>query len=161
LRKVLPYEAYTELNFKIPYGLNGDSYDRYLLRIQEMRISLLIIEQILNKMPKGFIKNNNSELLTNKLDLKISMEYLIQHFKINTSGYSLSSGQHYIGIEAPKGEFGIYLISNKNNILYRCKIRSPGFIHLQSIDYISKNHLIADVVTIIGSFDIVFGEIDR
>jgi NADH:ubiquinone oxidoreductase subunit D len=150
------------LHFKIPYGTYGDSFDRYLLRIQEMRVSVIIVIQCLNNIPSGTIKLNTLKIVMPvRSFFKNSMEELIHHFKQYSQGYVLNKGQHYIGIEAPKGEFGIYLISNNSNNAYRCKIRSPGFIHLQSIDFISKNHLIADVVTIIGSFDIVFGEIDR
>lgn len=162
LRKVIPYESYSDLHFKIPYGTYGDSFDRYLLRIQEMRVSVIIVIQCLNNIPSGTIKLNTLKIVMPvRSFFKNSMEELIHHFKQYSQGYVLNKGQHYIGIEAPKGEFGIYLISNNSNNAYRCKIRSPGFIHLQSIDFISKNHLIADVVTIIGSFDIVFGEIDR
>jgi len=162
LRKIIPYESYANISFKVPYGTYGDSFDRYLLRIQEMRVSVMILLQCINNLPNGIIKVSTLKfLIPVRSSLKNSMEELIHHFKEYSQGFILRRGQHYIGIEAPKGEFGVYLISNNSNNAYRCKIRSPGFIHLQSIDYISKNHLIADIVTIIGSFDIVFGEIDR
>jgi NADH:ubiquinone oxidoreductase subunit D len=127
-----------------------------------MRNSVVIIIQCLNNLPLGNIKTNTIKTITPvRSFLKNSMEELIHHFKHYSQGFILNKGQHYVGIEAPKGEFGVYLVSNNSNNAYRCKIRSPGFIHLQSIDFIAKNHLIADIVTIIGSFDIVFGEIDR
>lgn len=162
LRKANPYEIYPKLNFQIPFGTMGDSYDRYLLRIQEMRTSLNLIQQCINKFPNGTPKFDNSKIIQPlRLKAKNSMENLIHHFKYYSEGILVPYNQNYIGIEAPKGEFGVYLFSNNTTVPYRCKIRSPGFIHLQSMDFIAKNHLIADVVTIIGSFDIVFGEIDR
>jgi len=120
------------------------------------------MEQCLNNMPSGNVKYSNFKTIQpSRFDMKNSMETLIHHFKYYSQGITIPTAQNYIGVEAPKGEFGVYLVSTSNTLLYRCKIRSPGFIHLQSIDFIAKNHLIADVVTIIGSFDIVFGEIDR
>ena len=162
LRKSQPYEIYNDLNFDIPIGTNGDCYDRYLIRIFEMRESLKIIEQCLENIPVGTIKTNNNKITPpSRKDLKESMESLIHHFKIYTQGAVIPSGETFIASEAPKGEFGVFLVSNNTNKPYRCKIKAPGFNHLQSLDYMSKGHLIADVVTIIGTQDIVFGEVDR
>ena len=162
LRKSHPYEIYNELTFDIPVGTNGDCYDRYLIRIFEMKESLKIIEQCLNSMPNGFIKTNNFKISSpTRTEIKQSMEALIHHFKVYTQGVLIPANETYIGTEAPKGEFGVYLISDNSNKPYRCKIKAPGFNHLQSLDFMSKGHLIADVVTIIGTQDIVFGEVDR
>jgi NADH dehydrogenase (ubiquinone) Fe-S protein 2 len=162
LRKNTPYEAYRQLKFKIPYSLNGDCFDRYLLRIEELRQSNFLILQVLNNIPKGKIKVENYKIVPpTRFQTKNLMESLIHHFKLFSSGIFIAKGESYIGIEAPKGEFGVYLVSDNTGIPYRCKIRAPGFAHLQTINYISKGHLIADVVTIIGTLDIVFGEIDR
>lgn len=162
LRKTQPYEIYRELDFQIPVTVNGDCYDRYLIRIEEMRQSLKIIYQCLNKMPLGSIKSINSKISTPKrATAKSFMETLINHFKLFSEGFSLPAGEAYTAIEAPKGEFGIFLVTNGTNKPYRCKIKAPGFLHLQGLDFMSKNHLIADVVTIIGTQDIVFGEVDR
>jgi NADH dehydrogenase (ubiquinone) Fe-S protein 2 len=162
LRKNTSYEAYKKLSFKVPYSLNGDCYDRYLLRIEELRQSNSLILQVLNKIPKGKIKLENYKIVPPlRFQTKNLMEGLIHHFKLFSSGIFINKGESYIAVEAPKGEFGVYLISNNSEIPYRCKIRAPGFTHLQVINYISKGHLIADVVTIIGTLDIVFGEIDR
>jgi NADH dehydrogenase (ubiquinone) Fe-S protein 2 len=162
LRKNTSYEAYRKLTFKVPYSLNGDCYDRYLLRIEELRQSNSLILQVLNEIPKGKIKIENYKIVPPlRFQTKNLMEGLIHHFKLFSSGIFINKGESYIAVEAPKGEFGVYLISNNSEIPYRCKIRAPGFTHLQVINYISKGHLIADVVTIIGTLDIVFGEIDR
>jgi NADH-quinone oxidoreductase subunit D len=162
LRKSQPYEIYDKLDFNIPVGDNGDCYDRYLIRIIEMKQSLNILSQCIAKIPHGLIKTTDTKLCPpTKTELKQSMEAIIHHFKIYTNGISISSNETYVGTEAPKGEFGVYLISNNSNKPYRCKIKAPGFAHLQALDYMSKGHLIADVVTIIGTQDIVFGEIDR
>ena len=162
LRKTQPYEVYDKLSFEIPRGTNGDCYDRYLIRVFEMKESLKIIEQCLNKMPMGLIKSNDNKLTPpSRYDMKHSMESLIHHFKMYTQGVIIPSNETYIGSEAPKGEFGVYLISNNTNRPYRCKIKAPGFNHLQALNFMSQGHLIADVVTIIGTQDIVFGEIDR
>lgn len=150
------------IDFKIPFSINGDCYDRYLLRIEELRQSNKIILQVLNKIPKGNIKYDNYKLISpNRKKVKNLMESLIQHFKLYSTGVFISKGESYIGVEAPKGEFGIYLVSNNSETPYRCKIRSPGFMHLQAMNYMAKGHLLADVVTIIGTCDVVFGEIDR
>jgi len=162
LRKTQPYDIYSKLKFKIPVGSNGDCYDRYLVRILEMRESLHLIEQCLNEIPKGIIITNDSKLTPpNRKDLKTSMEALTHHFKLYTQGFTTNKGETYTASEAPKGEFGVYLVSDGSNRPYRCKIKSPAFSHLQALDFMSKNHLIADVVTIIGTQDIVFGEVDR
>jgi len=162
LRKNQPYEVYNLMDFKIPVGINGDCYDRYLVRIQEMKESLKIIYQCLNNIPGGsVILDNNKITLPSRLNLKTSMESLIHHFKFNTEGFIALKGETYTATEAPKGEFGVYLISNEKNYPYRCKIKAPGFNHLQALNLMAKDHMIADVVTIIGTQDIVFGEIDR
>jgi NADH dehydrogenase (ubiquinone) Fe-S protein 2 len=162
LRKTQPYEIYDKLEFDIPIGTNGDCYDRYLIRIEEMRQSIRIIVQILNKIPNGPIKIDDKKIINpNRIQMKNSMESLIHHFKYYSENIIVNSGETYTVIEAPKGEYGVYLVSDGTNKPYRCKIKSPGFLHLQALDFMSKNHLIADVVTIIGTLDIVFGEIDR
>ena len=162
LRKTQPYEIYDFLKFNILTGSNGDCYDRYLIRIFEMKESLKIIEQCLSKIPEGLIKTvDNKVTPPTRRNLKKSMESLIHHFKIYTQGFEVPLNEVYSASEAPKGEFGVYLISNGTNRPYRCKIKAPGFSHLQALDFMSKGHLIADVVTIIGTQDIVFGEVDR
>jgi len=162
LRKNIPYEIYSTLKFKIPYSLNGDCYDRYLLRIEELRQSNSLILQILNVIPEGPIRIENNKITPPpRKQTKNLMESLIHHFKLFSEGVVIQENENYIAVEAPKGEFGIYLISNNSEIPYRCKIRAPGFCHLQAINYLVKGHLIADVVTVIGTLDIVFGEIDR
>ena len=162
LRKNQPYELYNTLEFNIPIGKNGDCYDRYLIRIQEMRESLKIINQSLNKISEGpVITNNNKITLPSRYSIKTSMESLIHHFKLWTEGFIVPKGETYTCTEAPKGEFGVYLVSNGTNRPYRCKIKAPGFNHLQSLNFMSKDHMIADIVTIIGTQDIVFGEVDR
>jgi NADH dehydrogenase I D subunit len=162
LRKSQPYEVYSKLQFDVPVGRNGDCYDRYWVRVLEMKQSLSIILQCLEEMPFGLIKTGNSKIAAPmKSDIKKSMEALIHHFKIYTSSFSVPSKETYIGTEAPKGEFGIYLVSDNTNKPYRCKIKAPGFAHLQALNFMSKGSMLADVVTIIGTQDIVFGEVDR
>lgn len=162
LRKSQPYEIYNLLNFNVAKGTNGDCFDRYLIRIFEIEQSLNIIEQCINKLPFGKIKTENYKLTApTRNSMKYSMESLIHHFKFFTQGVTIPNNETYIGTEAPKGEFGVYLVSNNTNKPYRCKIKSPGFSNLQALNFMSKNHMIADVVTIIGTQDIVFGEIDR
>ncbi len=162
LRKNQPYEIYDKLNFEVPIGKNGDCFDRYLIRINEMRQSLLIINQCLNLIPNGPIKVDDNKLFPpSRALMKHSMESLIHHFKLYSEGFSIAKNEFYGAVEAPKGEFGIYLVSNNTNKPYRCYIRAPGFAHLQGLNFMSKGHMIADVVTIIGTQDIVFGEIDR
>ncbi len=162
LRKSEPYEIYDNLNFSIPVGNKGDCYDRYLIRVNEMKQSLIIIKQCLNKIPVGLTKSNDYKISPpTKFEVKTSMEALIHHFEYYTKNISIPTNETYLATEAPKGEFGVYLISNNTNKPYRCKIKAPGFAHLQALNFMSKGHLIADVVTIIGTQDIVFGEIDR
>jgi NADH:ubiquinone oxidoreductase subunit D len=162
LRKNQSYEIYNEIDFSVPVGSSGDCYDRYLVRIEEMRQSLYIINKALNLISSGPIKSINSKITPpSRLELKSSMESTIHHFKFYTEGYRIKAGETYTATEAPKGEFGVYLITNNTEKPYRCKIKAPGFGHLQAINEMCKNHLIADVVTIIGTQDIVFGEIDR
>lgn len=165
LRKVQPYEHYEDFNFSVPFGKFGDCYDRYLIRLYELFESLNIIKQVLSKLE--FDQFSKIKVLDNKITppkrafMKYSMESLIHHFKLFSEGFSLPRGENYFSVEAPKGEFGIYLVSDGGNIPFRCKIKSPGFLHLSGLDFMSKNHMIADLVTIIGTQDIVFGEIDR
>jgi NADH dehydrogenase (ubiquinone) Fe-S protein 2 len=162
LRKKQPYEIYDKLNFDIFTGTSGDCYDRYLIRIAEMRESLSIVMQCLNNMPEGPVKVDDKKVTPpSREDVKNSMESLIHHFKYFTEGVVVPRGETYTATEAPKGEFGVYLVSNGSNKPYRCKIKAPGFGHLQGLDMMSKGHMIADVVTIIGTQDIVFGEVDR
>lgn len=162
LRKTQPYDVYDRMEFDIPVGTNGDCYDRYLIRIEEMRQSLRIMEQCINEMPLGPVKVIDHKITPpSRADMKSSMESLIHHFKLFTEGYTVPAGETYTAVEAPKGEFGVYLVSNGTNKPYRCKIKAPGFSHLQGLDFMSKGHMIADVVTIIGTQDIVFGEVDR
>lgn len=162
LRRDQPYEIYSQLNFSVPVGSRGDCYDRYFLRVEEMRQSLNIIAQCLNLMPAGPVKADNQKITPpSRLQLKQSMEALIHHFKLYTEGYLVPAGESYVAAEAPKGEFGVYLVSDASARPYRCKIKAPGFLHLQGIDFMTKGHLIADVVTAIGTQDIVFGEVDR
>jgi NADH dehydrogenase (ubiquinone) Fe-S protein 2 len=162
LRKTQTYEVYNQLQFDIPIGTNGDCYDRYLIRIEEMRQSVNIIQQVLNKIPEGPVKLNDKKITNpNRYQMKTSMESLIHHFKYYSENISPNPGETYTVIEAPKGEYGVFLVSDGSNKPYRCKIKAPGFAHLQALDFMSKNHMLADVVTIIGTQDIVFGEIDR
>ncbi len=162
LRKSQPYECYKDLDFNIPVGKNGDCYDRYLCRVEEMRESVKIIKQCIKKLPKGPVKSVDNKISPPKRDdLKQSMEALIHHFKLFTEGFRVTEGNVYTSVEAPKGEFGVYLISDGSNKPYRCKIRAPGFSHLQAMDYLIKGHMLADVPAVLGSLDIVFGEVDR
>ena len=162
LRKEESYEIYNKLDFEIPVGENGDCYDRYFVRVEEMKESLKIIHQCIDNMPKGHVMIKNNKITPPKRKLmKSSMESLIHHFKLYTEGYKVPKGETYTSVEAPKGEFGVYLISDGSNKPYKCKIRAPGFAHLQAMDFCSKGHMLADVVAILGSMDIVFGEIDR
>ena len=162
LRKAQPYDAYADMDFDIPIGKTGDCFDRYLVRLEEMRQSVRIIEQCLAKMPSGPVMVDDNKVAPPKRgEMKRSMEALIHHFKLYTEGYHVPAGEVYAATEAPKGEFGVYLVSDGTNKPYRCKIRAPGFAHLEALDFISKGHMLADVVAIIGSLDIVFGEIDR
>tara|TARA_Y100001949_G_scaffold162837_1_gene156179 strand:+ start:506 stop:1681 length:1176 start_codon:yes stop_codon:yes gene_type:complete len=162
LRKAQPYDCYEQMDFKVPVGKNGDCYDRYLCRIEEMRESVKIINQCLDQMPKGPVKSLDGKITPPpKKALKDSMEALIHHFKLFTEGYRVDKDEIYTAVEAPKGEFGVYLISDGSSKPYKCKIRAPGFSHLQAMDYLIKGHMLADVPAVLGSLDIVFGEIDR
>jgi len=162
LRKTQPYDAYDQMEFDVPIGIKGDCYDRYLIRMEEMRQSLKIIEQCLNKMPPGEVKVDDHKIVPpTRAEMKESMEALIHHFKLFTEGFQVPPGATYTAIEAPKGEFGVYLISDGTSRPYRCKIKAPGFAHLAALDKIGRNHMLADIVAIIGTLDIVFGEVDR
>jgi len=162
LRKTQPYEIYSELDFLVPVGNSGDCYDRYVIRIEEMRQSLNILNQAIKLIKEGPVKSTNYKLNPpSRSEMKVSMEAVIHHFKLYTEGIILPFGETYTATEAPKGEFGVYLISNNTEKPYRCKIKAPGFGHLQALNEMSKGHMIADVVTIIGTQDIVFGEVDR
>ncbi len=162
LRKSQPYDGYEKYDFDIPVGKNGDCYDRYLCRVEEMRQSCRIIKQVLENMPDGPVASSDRKVVAPpRAEMKQSMEALIHHFKLYTEGFKVPPGETYTAIEAPKGEFGVYLVADGTNMPYRCKIRSPGYVHLAALDYLCKGHLLADSVAVIGSLDIVFGEIDR
>jgi len=162
LRKSQPYECYNKLNFKIPIGKNGDCYDRYMCRMEEMRESIKLIKECIKKMPNGPVKSLDGKITPpERENLKNSMEALIHHFKLFSEGFRVPSGEIYTAVEAPKGEFGVYLVSDGSNKPYKCKIRAPGFSHLQAMDYLLKGHMLADVPAVLGSLDIVFGEVDR
>ena len=162
LRKSQPYEVYDRMDFDIPIGKHGDCYDRYVCRIEEMRQSVRIIRQCLHEMPAGpVIADDNKVVRPKRGEMKATMESLIHHFKLFTEGHRVPAGEVYTAVEAPKGEFGVYLVSEGENKPYRCKIRAPGFPHLQALEFMSKGHMLADAVAIIGTLDIVFGEIDR
>jgi len=162
LRKNQPYEIYSDLDFSVPVGNSGDCYDRYIIRVEEMRQSLYILSQCINLITDGPVKSNDWKISPpSRVELKNSMEAVIHHFKYFSEGFVLPFGETYVATEAPKGEFGVYLVSNNTEKPFRCKIKAPGFAHLQALDDMTKGHMIADVVTIIGTQDIVFGEIDR
>ena len=162
LRRSQPYECYSELDFEIPVGKNGDCFDRYLCRMEEMRQSIRIMKQCIEKMPDGPVTTTDGKISPPRRgEMKQSMEALIHHFKLYTEGYRVPEGEVYAAVEAPKGEFGVYLVSDGSNKPYRCKIRAPGFPHLQAMDFMTKGHMLADVSAILGSLDVVFGEIDR
>ena len=162
LRRNQPYEVYSELDFKIPLGKNGDCYDRYLCRVEEMHESVKIMRQCLEMMPEGPVMTQDNKVTPpRRAEMKQSMEALIHHFKLYTEGFHVPAGEVYTCVEAPKGEFGVYLVADGTNKPYRCHIRAPGFPHLAAMDYLNKGHMLADVSAILGSLDIVFGEIDR
>jgi NADH-quinone oxidoreductase subunit D len=166
LRKSQPYECYPEMDFDIPVGKNGDCFDRYLIRMEEMRQSARIMRQcvdlLLGKERTGPVSNTDGKVVPPKRQaMKRSMEALIHHFKLYTEGYRVPAGEVYAAVEAPKGEFGVYLVSDGTNKPYRCKLRAPGFAHLQAMDFLCRGHMLADVSAILGSIDIVFGEVDR
>jgi NADH-quinone oxidoreductase subunit D len=164
LRRSQPYEIYDELQFKIPVGKNGDCWDRYLCRIEEMRESTKIMQQciaLLRKTPGEVMPEHSKVAPPRRAEMKTSMEALIHHFKLYTEGFHVGPGEAYAAVEAPKGEFGVYLVADGTNRPYRLKIRAPGFPHLQAMDHLNRGHMLADVSAILGSLDIVFGEIDR
>jgi NADH-quinone oxidoreductase subunit D len=162
LRKAQPYDVYDRMEFDIPVGKTGDCYARYLVRVEEMRQSLRIIRQCVEQMPGGPVISQDHKITPPRRgDMKHSMEALIHHFKLYTEGYHVPAGETYTVVEAPKGEFGVYLVSDGTNRPYRCKIRAPGFAFMQAVEMLSKGHMLADVPAIIGSLDIVFGEVDR
>ena len=162
LRRSQPYDAYNKVDFEVPIGKKGDCFDRYLIRIEEMRQSASIIKQCLSKIKKGPVMNEDNKISPPKRsEMKKSMESLIHHFKLFTEGYRVPEGETYFAVEAPKGEFGVYLVSDGSNKPYRCKLRAPGFAHLQALNFLCKGHLLADIAAILGSLDIVFGEVDR
>lgn len=162
LRKKMPYEIYSNIKFKVPVGRNGDCFDRYLIRIEEMRQSLNIMLQCLNQISEGPIKTDDFKItVPSRIDMKKNMESVIHHFKFFSDNFTINNSEMYTCIEAPKGEFGVFLVNNGTNKPYRCKIKAPGFLHLQGINVMAQKHLLADVVTIIGTQDIVFGEVDR
>ncbi|MEP0707492.1 MAG: NADH-quinone oxidoreductase subunit D [Parvibaculum sp.] len=162
LRRSQPYEVYSELDFDIPVGKNGDCFDRYVIRMEEMRQSLRIMKQCIEMMPGGPVHTDDGKVVPpSRAEMKRSMEALIHHFKLYTEGYHVPAGEVYAAVEAPKGEFGVYLVSDGGNKPYKCKIRAPGYAHLQAMDHLCKGHMLADVAAILGSIDIVFGEVDR
>ncbi|WP_138933682.1 NADH-quinone oxidoreductase subunit D [Roseovarius arcticus] len=165
LRRAQPYECYDEFEFQIPVGKNGDCFDRYLVRMEEMRQSIHIIHQAIEKLRapegKGEILARGKIAPPTRTDMKTSMEALIHHFKLYTEGFHVPEGEIYAAVEAPKGEFGVYLVSDGSNKPYRAKLRAPGYLHLQAMDYLASGHQLADVAAIIGTLDVVFGEIDR
>jgi len=166
LRRAQPYECYSEMKFDIPVGKNGDCYDRYLIRMEEMRQSVRIMKQCVEKLrePRGqgpVAVDDHKIVPPRRPEMKRSMEALIHHFKLYTEGYHVPAGEVYAAVEAPKGEFGVYLVSDGTNKPYKCKIRAPGFAHLSAMDFLTRGHMLADVSAILGSIDIVFGEVDR
>ena len=162
LRRSQPYDVYDQFDFDVPIGKNGDCYDRYVCRVEEMAQSLKIIRQCIADMPQGPVLAEDAKIAPPRRgDMKQSMEALIHHFKLYTEGFHVPAGETYTAVEVPKGEFGVYLVSDGTNKPYRCKIRAPGFAHLQAMEFCSKGHMLADSVAILGSMDIVFGEVDR
>ena len=162
LRKAQPYDVYDRVDFDIPIGKHGDCYDRFVVRLEEMRQAMGIMRQCIEHMPEGPVKSNDRKISPPpRAEMKSSMEALIHHFKLYTEGYHVPEGEVYAAVEAPKGEFAVYLVSDGSNKPYRCKIRAPGFAHLQAIDFLTRGHMLADIPAIMGSIDIVFGEVDR
>jgi NADH-quinone oxidoreductase subunit D len=166
LRKAQPYECYAEMEFDIPIGKNGDCYDRYCIRMEEMRQSVRIMKQCIAKLRaadgQGPVSTVNQKIVPPKRgEMKSSMEALIHHFKLYTEGFHVPAGEVYAAVEAPKGEFGVYLVADGSNRPYKCKIRAPGFAHMSAMDWLSRGHMLADVSAVLGSIDIVFGEVDR
>lgn len=166
LRRAQPYECYSEMDFAIPVGKNGDNYDRYVIRMEEMRQAVKIMRQCVDKLSStngaGPVSSTDGKVVPpQRAEMKRSMEALIHHFKLYTEGYKVPAGEVYAAVEAPKGEFGVYLVSDGTNRPYRCKIRAPGYAHLAALDYLCRGHMLADISAVIGSLDVVFGEIDR
>ena len=162
LRKSQPYEVYNKMDFKVAIGNAGDCYDRFMIRIAEMRESLKIMRQCINEMPSGPVMSVNTKVAPpRRAEMKTSMEALIHHFKLYTEGFKVPEGEVYAAVEAPKGEFGVYLVSDGSNRPYRCKIHAPGFSHLQAMDFLCRGHMLADAPAVLGAMDIVFGEVDR
>jgi len=162
LRKSQPYEVYDKLDFKVAVGNAGDCYDRFMLRLAEMRESIRLIRQCIERMPTGPVMSLDNKIAPpRRADMKRSMEALINHFKLYTEGFRVPEGEVYAAVEAPKGEFGVYLVSDGSNRPYRCKIKAPGFAHMQSMDFLCKGHMLADAPAVLGAMDIVFGEVDR
>ena len=162
LRRAQPYEVYNELDFRIPIGKNGDNYDRYLMRVAEMREANKLMRQCIEKLPTGPVVSENHKVVPPRRgEMKRSMEALIHHLKLYTEGFHVPAGEVYAAVEAPKGEFGVYLVADGSNKPYRCKLRAPSYAHLQAMDFICKGHMLADVSAILGSLDVVFGEVDR
>jgi len=162
LRKTQPYDAYDKVEFDVPIGTRGDTYDRYLCRVEEMRQSLRIIHQCMNMMPEGEIKLDDMKITPpSRAEMKESMEAVIHHFKLHTEGYQVPAGSTYTAVEAPKGEFGVYLVSDGSSRPYRCKIKAPGFAHLATLEHVAPGLQLPDIVALIGTLDVVFGEIDR
>jgi NADH-quinone oxidoreductase subunit D len=166
LRRAQPYECYSELDFDIPIGMHGDNYDRYCVRMEEMRQSVRIMRQCIEKLSgadaQGRVTVDDHKIVPpRREEMKRSMEALIHHFKLYTEGFKVPAGEVYAAVEAPKGEFGVYLIADGSNKPYKCKIRAPGFAHLQAMDFMCRGHMLADISAILGSLDIVFGEVDR
>jgi NADH-quinone oxidoreductase subunit D len=162
LRRSQPYDVYARMDFEIPVGTQGDCYDRLMVRAEEVRQSARIMRQCLNEMPDGPVASTNDKVMPPRRgEMKRSMEALIHHFKLYTEGFHVPAGEVYVATESPKGEFGVYLIADGSNKPYRCKIRPTGFSHLQAVDFMARGHMLADITAILGSLDIVFGEIDR
>jgi len=162
LRKSQPYDVYDRMEFDVPVGTSGDCYDRFMVRVEEVRQSAKIMRQCLNEMPDGPVASNDRKIVPPKrAEMKQSMEALIHHFKLYTEGFHVPAGEVYVATESPKGEFGVYLVSDGTNKPYRCKIRPTAFSHLQAMDFMTKGHMLPDATAILGAIDIVFGECDR
>jgi NADH-quinone oxidoreductase subunit D len=162
IRRSQPYEVYDRMDFEIPVGTNGDCYDRFMVRVEEVRQSAKIMRQCLAQMPKGPVGSPDKKVFPpSRAEMKTSMEALIHHFKLYTEGYHVPAGEVYVATESPKGEFGVYLVADGTNKPYRCKIRPTGFSHLQAMDFMMKGHMLADTTAVLSAIDVVFGEVDR
>jgi NADH-quinone oxidoreductase subunit D len=161
IRRSQPYEVYDRMEFDVPVGTNGDCYDRFMVRVEEVRQSVKIAKQCLKQMPKGPIGTSNKVFPPRRAEMKTSMEALIHHFKLYSEGYHVPAGEVYVATESPKGEFGVYLVSDGTNRPYRCKIRPTAFSHLQAMDFMMKGHMLADTTAVLSAIDVVFGECDR